>query len=105
MRFTQITFRHMPRSATIGDRIRELSARLEDHHPEIERCRVSVEESGGLPAQRVYKVDVELRVAGGDIVCSADGPEIEPVLREAFGEAGRRLKLDAPEGGRVESEA
>ncbi len=54
MRFTQITFRHMPRSATIGDRIRELSARLEDHHPEIER---------------------------------------------------RKFEVDAPEGGRVESEA
>ena len=94
MRFTQITFRHMPHSGPLGERIRELSARLEERHPQIQLCRVSVEESQKPMGQRILEITIDVRVPHGDIVSVSRGTDAESVLREAFADLGRKLKED-----------
>lgn len=91
MRFTQITFRHMTHSRAIGERIREISGKLEERHPEIRRCRVEVEQLGEQK-NRTFKVAADVRLADGDLVSESQGADIEAVLREVFADLGRRLE-------------
>ncbi len=92
MRFTQITYRHMAHSASIGERIRELSTALEDRFPEIERCRATVEEFRAPKQARNLKVTVDVRIAGNVLVSSAHGALIENVLREVFDDLRTRVE-------------
>lgn len=94
MRFTQITFRHMPHSGPLGERIRELSTRLEERHPQIRLCRVSVEEPQKRKGERILQITVDVRVPDGDIVSVSRGTDAESVLREAFADLGRKLQED-----------
>jgi len=92
MRFTQITFRHMPHSPAIGERIREISGKLEERHPEILRCRVGAERIGRGKSANSFKVTVEVHLADGDLACDSQGADIEAALRAAFAELGHRLE-------------
>ena len=94
MRFTQITFRHMPHSGPLGERIRELSTRLEEKYPQIRLCRVSVEEPQKRKAGRILQITIDVRVPSGDIVSVSRGTDAESVLREAFADLGRKLEED-----------
>ncbi|MGZ5071928.1 MAG: HPF/RaiA family ribosome-associated protein [Usitatibacter sp.] len=95
MRFTQITFHHMTHSPAIGERIREMSGTLEERYPEIRRCRVGVEQSGGQKRGRTFKVTADVRLADGDLVSESRGADIETVLRAVFADLGRRLEEKA----------
>ncbi|MGE5095581.1 MAG: HPF/RaiA family ribosome-associated protein [Betaproteobacteria bacterium] len=91
MRFTQITFRHMAHSASLGERIRDLSGRLEERFPKIERCRAAVEEFRTAEKAHQFKVTVDVLAAGRTLVASAHGGDIEIVLREVFAELDRKV--------------
>ena len=71
MRFTQINLRHMRRSVALTERIRELSEKLEEQHPRIANCRVTVESTGNHQEKgRHYLVSVNVRVPGREIVAN-----------------------------------
>ncbi len=92
MRFTQITFSHMAYSASIGERIRALSAALEERFPRIERCRVAVGDFRTADHAHRFKVTLDVRVSGRTLAASAHGPDIEAVIDEVFRELTSRLE-------------
>ena len=100
----QITFRDMPPSEALEARIREKVAKLEQFHPNITSCRVTVEEAHRHQQQgRHFGVRVEVRVPGHDAIVSRFHHHEDPyvALRDAFG-APRRPgggPWGAPRGG------
>ena len=91
----QITFRDMPPSEALEARIREKVAKLEQFHPNITSCRVTVEEAHRHQQQgRHFGVGVVVRVPGNyAIVWRFHHHEYRYVaLREAFGAARRRVE-------------
>ena len=84
----QITFRDMPPSEALEARIREKVAKLEQFHPNITSCRVTVEEAHRHQQQgRHFGVRVEVRVPGHDAIVSRFHHHEDPyvALRDAFG--------------------
>jgi len=61
----QITFRNFPRSDALEARVRDKAAKLEEFHPRIMSCRVTVEEMRKHHHQgRHFQVSLDLRVPG-----------------------------------------
>jgi ribosomal subunit interface protein len=93
----QITVRDIKQSEALEARIRDKVARLEQFHPNMTSCRVTVESAHRHSAQgRHFQVKVDVRVPGKEIVASRDHDEdVYVALREAFDAAKRQLDDEA----------
>lgn len=90
----QITMRHIPQSEALEARIRQRAAKLDEFHPNVTACNVTVEEQRRHHQQgRWFNVRVAVRVPSHEIVVNRDHDEDPYVaLREAFDAATRRLE-------------
>jgi ribosomal subunit interface protein len=90
----QITVRHMPRSDALEARIRDQAAKLDEFHPHLMSCRVTVEEKGRHQKQgRQFQVRIDARVPGREIVANRDHDEdVYVALRDAFAAVTRQLE-------------
>ncbi|MGA8006264.1 MAG: HPF/RaiA family ribosome-associated protein [Burkholderiales bacterium] len=93
----QITLRHMPPSDALEARIRDQAAKLEEFHPNLVSCRVTVEETARHQQQgRQFQVRIDAHVPGHEIVANRDHHEdVYVALREAFESVVRQLEEDA----------
>ncbi len=93
----QITVRHMAHSPALETRIREQAAKLEEFHPHLVSCRVTVEELSRHPQQgRQFKVRIDARVPGHEFVANRDHHEdVYVALRDAFAALTRQLEEEA----------
>ncbi len=90
----QITIRDMPRSEALEAHIRDSAAKLEEFHDRITSCRVTVEQTAQHRHQgRPFRVSIDLRVPGKEIVANRDHHEdVYVALRDAFDAAKRQLE-------------
>ena len=90
----QITVRDFPQSEALEARIREKAAKLDEFHPNITSCRVTVEEMRKHHQQgRHFQVSVDVRVPGREIVVhQAHDEDAYVALRDAFNAAKRQLE-------------
>lgn len=90
----QITVRDFPQSEALEARIREKAAKLEEFHPRITSCRVTVEELRKHHQQgRHFQVSLDVRVPGREIVVNrAHHEDVYVALRDAFDAAKRQLE-------------
>jgi ribosomal subunit interface protein len=90
----QITVRHMAPSDALEARIREQAAKLEEFHPRLVSCRVTVEEIARHQQQgRQFRVSIEARVPGQELVSNRDHHEdVYVALRDAFDALARQLE-------------
>jgi len=90
----QITVRDFPQSEALEARIREKAAKLEEFHPRITSCRVTVEELRKHHQQgRHFQVSLDVRVPGREIVANrAHHEDAYVALRDAFDAAKRQLE-------------
>lgn len=95
----QITMRDIPRSDALDAHIRDKAAKLEEFHPRITSCRVTVGELRKHHRQgRHFQVRIDIRVPGKEIVASRDHHEdVYVALRDAFDAARRQLEDAARE--------
>lgn len=95
----QITVRRMARSDALDARIRDQAAKLEEFHPNLISCRVTVEELDRRQAQgRQFQVRVDAHVPGREIAASRDHHEdVYVALRDAFAALTRQLEEDIRE--------
>jgi ribosomal subunit interface protein len=93
----QITVRHMPSSEALEARIRDQAAKLEEFHPHLVSCRVTVEEVDRHKHQgRQFRVRIDAKVPGREIVADRDHHEdVYVALRDAFAAVARQLEEDA----------
>ena len=89
----QITVRDMPHSDALDTRIRDSAAKLEEFHPNVTSCRVTIEELHKHQHQgRHFQVIVDVRVPGREIVANrAHHEDVYVALRDAFDAAKRQL--------------
>jgi len=75
------------------DDIRSRAEKLDHFYDRIMRCRVTVEGSGAHHRQGNYRVTIDLKVPGTELVVQkrADA-NLELALKGAFDAAGRRLE-------------
>jgi ribosomal subunit interface protein len=92
----QITVRHMPVSDALEARIRDQAAKLEEFHPQLISCRVTVEELDKHQHQgRQFQVRIDAHVPGHEVVASRDHHEdVYVALRDAFAALTRQLEED-----------
>lgn len=95
----QISFRHMPPSLTLEQRIRRHAARLERFCDDILRCQVVVEAPHRHRHKgRLYTVKIALSVPGEDVTVQCDSGDKHAhedayvTVRDAFKAARRRLE-------------
>ena len=90
----QIAVVGMPHSPALDAHIRDKAAKLEEFHPNITRCRVTVDELGRHRRQgRHFRVRIDVRVPGKEIVANRDHDEdVYVALRDAFDAARRQLE-------------
>lgn len=90
----QITVRHMARSDALDARIREQAGKLEEFHPNLISCRVTVEELDRHQSQgRQFQVRIDAHVPGREIAASRDHDEdVYVALRDAFATVTRQLE-------------
>lgn len=89
----QVTFRDLPQSPALQERIRDKASKLHSQHPAITTCRVTVERRHRHHRHgRPFSVRVDVHVPDRDIVVSFDENEdVQVALREAFAAAHRQL--------------
>ena len=94
MQSTQITLHNIRRSPSLSARIRELSERLEAHHPEILNVRVAVSHEAQRPEKGgPYSVAVRVRVPGHELAVSHEHHEdVYVAVRDAFNAMRRELE-------------
>ena len=90
----KITMRHMPQSEALEARILRKVAKIEELHPEIISCAVTVEEGRRHQHQgRLFKVRVVVHAPDHDVVINRDDHEDPYVaLRDAFDAAARQFE-------------
>lgn len=90
----QVTFRDLPHSPALDEKIREKAAKLQALSDRITRFRVTLERRHHHKRQgREYNVRIDLRVPEREIVVTHDHDEdVYIALREAFDAAERQLK-------------
>ena len=90
----EITVKGTHRSPALEASIREKEARLEEFHPRIIRCHVTVEESGKHQHQgHWFAVHIDVRVPGREIAVTHEHREdVFVALRDAFDAAKRQLE-------------
>jgi ribosome-associated translation inhibitor RaiA len=88
-----ITYRHMPHSAVLDERITELSEKLQGLHPRITSIHVVVDELDRHKEQgRLFEVRVDVKAPRAEIVASHQRHE-DPygAMRDAFDAVIRQL--------------
>lgn len=90
----QITLRDMPHSDALETDIRGRVEKLEQFHPHLMGCRVTVELLGKHKQQgKEFNVRIDITVPGNEIVVNRDhGEDVYVVLRDAFDAARRQLE-------------
>lgn len=90
----KITMRNFPRSEALDERIRQKAAKLDEFHPNVTGCDVTVEEQRRHHRQgHWFNVRVVVHVPGQEIVVNRDHDEDPQVaLRDAFAAVLRRLE-------------
>ncbi len=90
----QILLRDLPPSPALEADIRERVAKLEQFHPHVTGCRVTVEPAGKHKHQgRPYRVRIDIDVPGSVIVADRDAHEdVYVALRDGFDAAKRMLE-------------
>ena len=90
----QITVRDFPQSEALEVRIREKAAKLEEFHPHITSCRVTVEELRKHHQQgRHFQVSLDVRMPGRKVVVNhMHDEDVYVALRDAFDAAKRQLE-------------
>lgn len=96
----QVSFRHMRRSPTIEELVREKAAKLDAFADDIMSCRVVVEPVGKHHRDgNLYEVRIDLTVAGEEIAVShpphrdhTESRDIHVAIRDAFDAARRQLE-------------
>lgn len=90
----QIVVRNLPHSEVLEASVRENVAKLEEFHPRIVSCRVTIEESQKHHRQgRQFQVRVDVRVPGREIAVNRDhDADVYIALRDAFHAARRQLE-------------
>jgi len=90
----QITLRNVPHSPALDARIRDKMAKLEEFHPRITSCHVTVEEPSKHQHQgRQFAVHIDVRVPGREIAVTREHHEdVFVALRDAFDAAKRQLE-------------
>ena len=93
----QVTFRDLPQSPALQERIRDKAHKLHSLHPRITTCRVTVERRHRHHRHgRPFSVRVDVQVPDRDTVVSFDENEdVQVALREAFAAAHRQLEGEA----------
>jgi ribosome-associated translation inhibitor RaiA len=86
--------RQMPKSDALETRIRQRAAKLEQFHPNIIGCDVTVDEQRRRHRQGVwFDVRIAVRIPGHDIVVNRDhGEDAHVAVRDAFDAVTRRLE-------------
>ena len=96
----QIILRNMRHSDALEAHIRQKAGKLEEFHPRIVSCRVTVEQVGKHQQQgRDFRVGIDVRLPGRqEVVVNRDHDEDPYVaLREAFDTMARQLDEIASE--------
>lgn len=90
----QITLRDMPHSDALEQDIRNRVEKLEQFHPHLMGCRVTVEMPGKHKHQgKDFNVRIDITAPGHEIVVNREhGEDIYVVLRDAFDAARRQLE-------------
>ena len=96
MQDPQITYRGMPHSPAMDERIRELAQKLEEFHPKITHCHVVVNEPDKHKRNgNQFEVRVDLHVPGREIVATHQKNEDAYVaIHAAFDVLYRQLEQD-----------
>ncbi len=91
----QITFRDMPPSPAVEERIRQKAKKLESFYDRIMGCRVVVEVPQKHHHQgKLYNVRLDITVPGGEIAVNRQPDEdVYVALRDAFNAAGRHTRV------------
>ncbi|MEW5848327.1 MAG: HPF/RaiA family ribosome-associated protein [Myxococcota bacterium] len=94
-----ITFRDIPSSPAVEERIRESYEKLIRHHNDITSCRVVVSAPHRHQHKgRTYQINIDLVLPGGELVVNRDHgsdqshEDVYIAIRDAFGAAERQLK-------------
>ena len=89
----QITVRGIAHSEALELRIRDKAAKLEEFHPRITSCRVTVEEVQKHKQQgREFQVAVDVRLPGKEVVVNrAHAEDAYVAVRDAFDAAKRQI--------------
>lgn len=90
----KITMRHIPKSDALEARIRQRVAKLEQFHPNIIGCDVTIDEQRRRHRQGVwFDVRIAVRIPGHDVVVNRDhGEDPHVAVRDAFDAVTRRLE-------------
>ncbi|MDZ8055314.1 MAG: HPF/RaiA family ribosome-associated protein [Aulosira sp. ZfuVER01] len=95
----QITFRNIPQSEAVEEKIRILAAKLDRFYNRITSCRVIVDAPHRHQRNgKLYQVRIDMTVPNGEIVIKRDPPErqshedIYVAIRDAFDAAKRQLQ-------------
>ncbi len=93
-RSPNITFHGIDHSPTLDQHIREKISKLEEFHPRITGCTVSVEKPHRHHQQgNQFNVRLVVNIPGSQVVVNHDHSEdIYVALRDAFNAAGRRIE-------------
>ena len=92
----QVTFRDLPHSPALQERIREKATKLHALHPRITTCRVTIERRRAPAQGGQFSVRIDLHLPDHEILVSHDDAEdVHVALREAFDGAHRQLKSAA----------
>ena len=90
----QIILRNMRHSDALDAHIRQKAAKLEEFHPRIVSCRVTLEQLGKHQQQgRDFRVGIDIRLPGRQPVVVNHDQDEDPyvALREAFDTMARQL--------------
>ena len=90
----QITFRDMPSSAAVEDRIRARAEKLNRFFDRVMGCRVVVEMPQRNKHQgKLHSIHIDLTVPGAELVVNrARHEDVYVAIRDAFDAAGRQLE-------------
>ncbi|MEP7068744.1 MAG: HPF/RaiA family ribosome-associated protein [Usitatibacter sp.] len=90
----QITYRGMPHSPAMDDRIRDLAAKLDDLHPKITRCHVVVDETDRHKSKgNLFNVHVDLHIPGNEIAATHQAhTDAYVAISQAFDVVTRQLE-------------
>jgi len=93
----QLTFRNMPHSKAIEDKINVKAAKLDKYYDRIMSCRVVVEESQRRQHQgKLFSVRIDITVPGKELAVTRQENEDPYVaVRDAFDNATRQLEEHA----------
>ena len=89
----QITLRKLPRSEGLEQSIRQHADKLQDFHPRVSHCRVTVEPAGHPHQGRQFAVRISVKVPGAEIAVDRQHSEdVRVAVRDAFDAARRQLE-------------